>query len=743
MGHYPFVWQEQSLCPEDFRHFGRKFSTTVLQLLPFAEGPVTIVGSTDDFSEILQDLNKPKYWHKYIKRVLRHRGATLAVEKPVLFLPAWDADSIVGITAVEGIDPQFAHVLSKEWLSDRSRIISREFLLHKQLAMEPVTGMFNGLHLHETLDDLLTNPNLTYFNRNNKDIKDAGFTNISLFLIEIHPRSNNAEKSLTSIVKAGYFLESLLGQHVLYHMGHGVFGFIGHDLDEEHAKVLGGNLLSWFRREGFSRIHIGINTTEGRDAKGPAVSQGESSFCNILLEQTWVALRKASRRGPYALCTFSSISDPETHPLGKIKPAVMAKLRKFWVDNERFALLLISQDRQLHKKSFPKRLLALIEAEAVAVPVNESEAFVFLADADGGKAQSWVCEFKKKLTDDLGATYSVGVAYFPCVDFKKSDIPLNARKALLHAGFFGSDTVTVFDGVSQNVSGDIYYGDGDLLRAVKEYKKGLEIDPGNTNLLNSLGEAYARMNAPRKARPFFEKILDSEPDHYMGLFNIGITYLTTGEDEKAIEYFEKTLAVSRRKREENQWNDLLLQLCRLYCRTGKYSKVITLLKKEKIMAEGKIEIPAQNRLLRYLGEAYSVKRKNNEAIMVLQRAVRYNPHDAQSLSLLGELYADQKQGDEIALSLCEQAVNIDDSLWKHWYRLARVRYKIEHYESALKALKECLRRNSKSVEAINLAGQVYNQLGMKSKAKGMFQKVLRIAPGHKAATAALTKIKTN
>ena len=170
--------------------------------------------------------------------------------------------------------------------------------------------------------------------------------------------------------------------------------------------------------------------------------------------------------------------------------------------------------------------------------------------------------------------------------------------------------------------------------------------------------------------------------------------------------------------------------------------LIILLKKEKIMTGEISKINGHGPLLRYLGEAYSVKRKNDEATMVLQRAVRYNPHDAQSLSLLGELYADQKQGDEIALSLCEQAVNIDDSQWKHWYRLARVRYMMEHYESALEALKECLRRNSKSVEAMNLAVKAFNQLGLHVKAKAMYLKILKIAPGHKAATAGLNKIKT-
>ena len=114
----------------------------------------------------------------------------------------------------------------------------------------------------------------------------------------------------------------------------------------------------------------------------------------------------------------------------------MARFRKFWADNDRFAILLISRDRQLPEKAFPKRLLALIEAGAETVQINESEIFVFLADADAKKAKSWTRKFKKKLTIDRDTTYSIGIACFPCVDFKKSDIPQNGRKALLHTGFF-------------------------------------------------------------------------------------------------------------------------------------------------------------------------------------------------------------------------------------------------------------------------------------------------------------------
>ncbi len=734
MGHYPFEWHVEDIRAEEFKHFQNQFSQTILQLIPFANGPVTFLDSAIDTSEGLHKLNKPRKWLDYIKRVLRLQRSVLVPKKTILFLPLWGAGAIVGIAAVEGVDEQFADVLSEEWLSDRSRIISREFFLQKQQAVDPVTGMFNGRHFQGTLDGVLIKV------RENGRHPGRGDTlqHVSLLMIEIHPRANNAEKALNYIIRVGYYLESFLGQDILHHLGNGVFGLIRENVDEEQAQKLGKSILGWLRREGFYRVHVGLNTL---GFKGSAmIYKAESGpVCHAVIEQTWQALRKASRRGPYSICTYSSISKPEAHPMKKTRPAVLAKLRKLWAETDTFALLLISRDRKLQDEAFPKRLLALIEPRAETVPISESETFVFLKDTDEKQALSWTRDLKKKLPGDRGNTYSIGIAWFPCIDFKKSEIPQNGRKALLHGGFFGPDSMVLFDSISQNVSGDIYYGEGDLVRAIKEYRKGLEMDPANTNLLNSLGEAYAQMNKPRKARPLFEAVLRTDPKHYMALYNLGVASLANADEEKAIAYFERALAVFRRKPETNQTNDLLLQLGKLYCLTGRHKKAVVLLEREKIMDEASSTIPGRYALLRYLGEAYMGSARNKEAVMILQRAIRYNPHDAHALSMLGELYASENQGDDIALSFCLQAVNIDDRQWKHWYRLALVKYKMEDPESALEALKKSMRLEQKKAEPLYLAGKIYDKLGNQSKAAAMFETVLKVAPDHKNASAALKK----
>ena len=126
----------------------------------------------------------------------------------------------------------------------------------------------------------------------------------------------------------------------------------------------------------------------------------------------------------------------------------------------------------------------------------------------------------------------------------------------------------------------------------------------------------------------------------------------------------------------------------------------------------------------------------------MQRAVGYNPHDADTLSMLGELYALENEGNEIALSLCQQDVNIDDRHWKYWYRLALVRFRMTSYESAMGALRESMHLERKNGKTLYLAGRVYDKMGVHAKAAEMFEAFLRIEPGQRDADAALKKIRT-
>jgi tetratricopeptide (TPR) repeat protein len=116
-------------------------------------------------------------------------------------------------------------------------------------------------------------------------------------------------------------------------------------------------------------------------------------------------------------------------------------------------------------------------------------------------------------------------------------------------------------------------------------------------------------------------------------------------------------------------------------------------------------------LLRSLGEAYKETGCFDQAMATLQRAIRANPGDGASLSMLGELYGRQNQGDEIALSLCQQAVELDDEPWIHWYRLGWIKLRLGDPAGTLEALRHGLRRSRGNKPMQALRKQAYEMQG--------------------------------
>ena len=145
-------------------------------------------------------------------------------------------------------------------------------------------------------------------------------------------------------------------------------------------------------------------------------------------------------------------------------------------------------------------------------------------------------------------------------------------------------------------------------------------------------------------------------------------------------------------------------------------------------------------LLFVLAEAYKGEGRNREAIVLLEQAARLNPRDAGVLSLLGELYLKEGQGDDIAISFCRQAVEIDDGDWQSWYRLGWVQYRLGDGAAARESLRQSLRLDRKNVAALYLLGVICRDDGQRHQAGRTFARVLRLRPDHGKAAAALAEL---
>ncbi|HCC54492.1 MAG TPA: hypothetical protein DEQ20_06155 [Desulfobulbaceae bacterium] len=700
----PFLFEAGPLVSTDLRRFSTLFQKTAFDFFPCETARLVPLGEQE---------NKPPIKFKTaLKQIRDNHLPVVDPERLELLLPIWGGEALCGLLVAQGGEAQL-YGMPIVWLDEQSHIISREFYLLKQSCQDSTTGLMNGFHLRGELEAEALAPSVP----------------ATLALLEVYPRSRDADRSLRYIVRAGSCLASVLGESMpLHHLGAGIFGLLWHGVDMEQARQLGESLLLRLKRENFVTAHLGITTVNPHDPE-------ESGAPEQLLEQAWQALRTARLRGPFSLCGHVTAQDIESHPFRKTPESVLRKLRALYRGKNRFSLVLLRMDQEPASNHFSKRLRTLAGPDKGLVLVNQREAFLFLDGLDGEAARAWLADFRGKMEVIGGSSFSMGVATFPYHDFKKSALPLNCRKALQHAAFFGPDSLAVFDAVSLNISGDVYYNEGDLVKALGEYRQGLLLEPGNVNILNSMGVANIQLNRLKAARGSFQKALELEPANFMALFNLGFICLDDDQAPEALMLWERALAVDRKH------PDLLQHLGMLYCRQKRYVEAREILE----LCDGLIRKDSQQGgepmvVVRWLGRACEALGENGLAIAAYQRAVSGNPRDAGSLSRLGRLYAVEQQGIDIALSLCGQAVELDGGKASHWYRFGLVQGLAEDKEGAVQSLTECLRLDPRQGEAALLLGKILEQQARPGKARKIYEKVLRYLPEHAPAQAALAAL---
>jgi tetratricopeptide (TPR) repeat protein len=309
-----------------------------------------------------------------------------------------------------------------------------------------------------------------------------------------------------------------------------------------------------------------------------------------------------------------------------------------------------------------------------------------------------------------GVVVNCGISAFPfsITTFRKSDLLLNCRKALCHAAFLTPGSLVVCDAVSFNISGDIYYGDGDLVLAVKEYRRGLFLEPNDGNLLNSLGVCYAQMNRHKLAVECFQRACQNKNDKFMALYNLGLEQQIMNENRYAINSFSEALKLTENDGEEKARLDMSFQLAILCIQEGLHKRALELLEPWHTVQQ---KTGTGEKGLRYLGEASYGIGKSRDAMKYLQQAMRYDEYDAEVLGLLGEIYLRENEGDDIGLRFCEKAVELSPDSPGLKIRLASAQIQCGDFQSALQSLQPCLRNKKIRPAALVQKGLLARELG--------------------------------
>ncbi|MFZ0132514.1 MAG: tetratricopeptide repeat protein [Desulfobacterales bacterium] len=267
----------------------------------------------------------------------------------------------------------------------------------------------------------------------------------------------------------------------------------------------------------------------------------------------------------------------------------------------------------------------------------------------GGTPSTAVAPLKtieKTVAEASGATVTIGMAFFPTLDFPREAILENARKALEHAKFFGPGSRVAFDAISLNISGDSLYDQGEYQKAIEEYETALRLDPANANLHNSLGVCYGVTGEFTQAMARFKEAMALDAAEALAHYNAGLVHLLLDERDKARAHL---LEVDNRP---HNLFEVRLQLGKLYLEDGQPGLARVYL--ENAAATW----PQSSTVHCLLGECYAALDLTGDAVAAYKKSLRLNANDAAALSGLGWLYHALGQNTDIATLYCRHSTAI-------------------------------------------------------------------------------------
>ncbi|PID72786.1 MAG: hypothetical protein CSB34_00290 [Desulfobulbus propionicus] len=452
------------------------------------------------------------------------------------------------------------------------------------------------------------------------------------------------------------------------------------------------------KRDGIRQVQVGYAT----DALSPE-----------LIEQAWEGLLVAEKRGPFGIC---DAVDQARSPFQFPSEATMAELSTLWFRQTEFGVGVVQWESHDTATSRQTELSALLGKRAQLVAIEQEYAFVFFPEIQDTQLQDFATALhpQRKAIHDLGVI-GIGLAAWPLLKFSKKQTVAHCFKALRHCSFLEPGSSVVCDFVSFNISGDYFFDQGDFYAAAREYRLGLQLQPDDVNLLNSLGVTLVEFNQYTRAISCFKRVLEAQPDDYMALVNLGRAQLELNQKQESMATLERARKVIPDGVKGG--SELFLPLGRLYTEFGQTSRAIEVLLQWAEMVDAHKEYL----LFRLLSKNHFLAGNYPEAISAAQQALHVYPRDNSSLSLLGVLYILQGQGDDIGLRLCAEAIELDAVNPENYYRQAFGYFLVQQFEQALDSAQMCLKLKKGHIDCGILVAKLYIQQGEKGKARRRLQ----------------------
>ena len=250
---FPTLSDNSELVVDDFSIFSSSYAGILQNYFPAAKQVVFAftIGQlqalyresscVDELSSLFTNLKAGEITHAIYSRFL------------MLPFDLKDGDKIVAI--ISGADPLFLERVSDDWLLERAETVERQFLLLKQARVDGQTGLLNISNLNSLLE--------TYGSKEG----------MHLILLELTPKRTSFQYSLRYSHKcANLLLNFVQADSVLHYLGQSTFALVLQKNSEGQRPEIESALVTYLKREGCHRVHIGSSFS--RD-----LSENENQGC--------------------------------------------------------------------------------------------------------------------------------------------------------------------------------------------------------------------------------------------------------------------------------------------------------------------------------------------------------------------------------------------------------------------------------------------------------------------------------
>ncbi|WP_457571469.1 diguanylate cyclase domain-containing protein [Desulfovulcanus sp.] len=283
----------------------------------------------------------------------------------------------------------------------------------------------------------------------------------------------------------------------------------------------------------------------------------------------------------------------------------------------------------------------------------------YIPNVDKKQGLDLALELTRQAQAKFDLNLNIGLASYPFLNFSRSHLLDNCRKALDHALLLEPPKVACFDSISLNISADRLFAQGDIYQAMEEYKLSLAADENNNLARNSLGICYARLGHLELAKQFFQEIIASEPKNLMARYNYACACLKLNELVEAQKSFQQCLQV------DHKHSFSLFRLGQIEENKGNLERAWEYYQEAQQTKGGQGLAP------RHLARLAHKKGEQEKAREYLHQSLVYNPKDAYALNLLARIYLESGDDPEVAETLARQSVSLKPDIASFWEVLAQ------------------------------------------------------------------------